>query len=262
MSLALAAAISAAAAFASWRARTLTPSGAVAAFTVALLVLGGTGWQGGAVLAAFFISSNLISRVHPYPSPPGLDPKSDRRDHWQVYANGGVAALAAGTSQVLDAELGLWLVTATLAGAAADTWATTVGARSRVLPRLLGLGRRVAPGSGGGMTPAGCVGAVAGASIVAATGAIVSGIPILLPLGTLLGFAGMVADSALGALVQGRFRCPACGVPSEWALHHCGAVTIREGGMAWLNNDGVNFLTTVLVAAAGLAAWRWILPFA
>ncbi|HEY5939718.1 MAG TPA: DUF92 domain-containing protein, partial [Gemmatimonadales bacterium] len=83
-------------AFAAWRARTLTPAGALAAWTVGVLVLRGTGWQGGAVLAAFFISSNLVSRVGPRSTPAGLDPKPDRRDPWQVYANGGAAALGAG----------------------------------------------------------------------------------------------------------------------------------------------------------------------
>lgn len=253
--------VSAGAAFAAWRARTLTPSGAIAAWTIGVLVLSGTGWQGGAVLAAFFISSNLISRVRPGAGQAGLDPKSDLRDHWQVYANGGMAAMGAGIG-LGDAGLGLWLVTATLAAAAADTWATSVGMWSRVPPRMMGFGTRVAAGSSGGMTVAGCVGAAAGASIVAGTGAIVSGVPILLPVGTLIGFFGMFADSALGALIQGRFRCPACEMASEWRIHRCGISTTLEGGVAWLNNDGVNFFTTVLAAGAALGAWYWLSPSA
>lgn len=250
---------SAGVAFAAWRAGTLTPSGAVAAWSIGVLVLAGTGWQGGAVLAAFFVSSNLISRVRPHAGPIGIDAKSDRRDHWQVFANGGAAAVGAGIG-LLDAGLGLWLVTATLAAAAADTWATSIGLWSRVPPRVMGFGPRVPAGSSGGMTVAGCAGAVAGASIVAGTGAIASGIPILLPAGTLIGFVGMVADSMLGALIQGRFRCPACDVTSEWRVHRCGAATTREGGMAWLNNDGVNLVATVLAGCAAAGAWRWLLP--
>lgn len=257
MTVVQAAAISAAAAFAAWRAHTLSPSGAVAAWTIGVLVLSGAGWEGGAVLAAFFISSNLISRVRPPAGTAGLDAKSDRRDHWQVYANGGAAAAGAGIG-LTDPALGLWLATVTLAAAAADTWATSVGAWSGMPPRMLGLGRRVPPGSGGGMTVAGCAGAAAGATIVAGAGAIVSGMPILLPLGTLIGFGGMVADSALGALLQGRFRCPTCEMASEWSVHRCGAPTTREGGMAWLNNDGVNFLATTLAGAAALVAWYWV----
>jgi uncharacterized protein (TIGR00297 family) len=231
----------------------------LAAWTVGVLVLRGTGWQGGAVLAAFFVSSNLVSRVRPSVAPPSLDLKGDRRDLWQVYANGGAAGLGAGFG-LMDGALGIWLVTATLAAAAADTWASSIGIRSRALPRLPWSGRAVPVGSSGGMTLIGSVAGVAGALIVAGTGAIAAGMPVLLPIGTLIGFLGMVADSTLGALLQGRFRCPACDVASEWRLHRCGAATIREGGMAWLNNDGVNLLATAFAGCAALGLWPWLSP--
>ncbi len=251
--------MSAGAALAAWRARTLTPMGALAAWTLGTLVLRGTGWQGGAVLAAFFISSNLVSRVGPRHPAGDLDPKPDRRDHWQVYANGGAAAFGAGLGLV-DTALGIWLVTATLAAAAADTWATSIGSRSRVLPRLPWSGRTVAAGTSGGMTLLGTAGGAAGALLVAATGAIAAHMPLLLPIGTLIGFFGMVADSTLGALLQGRFHCPVCDAASEWRVHSCGAKTTREGGMAWLNNDGVNFVATALAGGAALVVWRWLSP--
>lgn len=251
--------MSAGVAFAAWRARTLTPSGALAAWTVGVLILRGTGWQGGAVLAAFFVSSNLVSRVRPRAALSGLDPKSDRRDLRQVYANGGAAALGAGLG-LLDGALGIWLVTATLAAAAADTWATSIGTRSLILPRLPWSGRSVPVGSNGGMTLLGTAGGAAGALLVAATGAIAAEMPVLLPVGTLIGFFGMVADSMLGGLFQGRFHCPACDAASEWRVHRCGAATTREGGMAWLNNDGVNFIATALAGCAAVAVWLWLSP--
>lgn len=219
-----------------------------------LLVLRGTGWRGGAVLAVFFVSSNLISRVLPPRPPINLDPKSDRRDHWQVGANGAAAAIG-GAIGLFDTALGLWLVTCTLAAAAADTWATSTGAWSRVPPRLFWSNRLVPAGTNGGMTFTGTAGAAAGALIVAGTGAIAAGMPILLPVGTLIGFFGMVADSALGALLQGRFRCSSCNVLSEWRVHRCGAATTPESGIAWLNNDGVNILATAFAAGAGLVSW-------
>ena len=67
----------------------------------------------------------------------------------------------------------------------------------------------------------------------------------------------MVMDSTLGT-IQGGFRCPACNVASEWNVHRCGAATVRESGLAWLNNDGVNFVATLTAAGAGWAAWRWL----
>jgi uncharacterized protein (TIGR00297 family) len=226
----------------------------VAAWTVGVLVLHGSGWAGGAVLAAFFISSNLVSRATGRALHTDLDPKGDRRDHWQVYANGGPAALA--TLLAPSPSLAIWLVTASLAAAAADTWATSIGARSGVPPRLLWSGRTVPAGTSGGVTLAGSAGAVAGAAVVAATGALSTGLPFLFPAATLIGFAGMLADSLLGGVLQGRFHCPRCDQPSEWRVHRCGSATVRRAGLAWLNNDGVNFLATALAACAGLAAWR------
>ena len=85
----LAAGAAALAALIAWRAGTLTGTGALAAGSVGFAVLYGTGWQGGAVLAAFFISSNVGSRLFP-PPPTLLDPKGDRRDPWQVLANGAL----------------------------------------------------------------------------------------------------------------------------------------------------------------------------
>jgi uncharacterized protein (TIGR00297 family) len=217
------------------------------------LILYGTGWDGGAVLAAFFISSNLVSRTGRAVAP--LDAKSDRRDAWQVFANGGVATVAAVTAPL---ELRLWVVTAALAAAAADTWATAVGIRSGKVPRLLGIGRRVATGTSGGMSVIGTAGGVIGALVVSATGALVSGRLVLLPAGILIGFVGMLMDSGLGALLQGRFHCTECDEPSEWRVHRCGGRTVLKGGLGWLDNDVVNFSATLFAAGAALLCWRWL----
>ena len=255
MPLPLAATVSAVVAWVAWRAGTLTLSGAVAAWTVGVLVLYGTGWSGGAVLAAFFVSSNVVSRLEPASSPTPLDPKGNRRDLWQVYANGGVAAGCAIVARG-DVRLAVWLATASLAAAAADTWATAVGIGSGQKPRLLGVGAEVPCGTGGGMTPTGSAAAAVGALLVASTGALAARIPLLLPAATLIGFAGMVVDSAIGAALQGRFHCPVCNQPSEWRVHHCGSPTVRRGGLVWLNNDGVNFVATAFAAGAALLSWR------
>jgi uncharacterized protein (TIGR00297 family) len=220
-------------------------------------VLAGTGWKGGGVLAAFFVSSSLVSRGTPPPR--GLDPKGERRDHRQVLANGSIAALGA-LLGFHDGTLALWLVTASLAAAAADTWATALGARSTALPRMILGGRTVPPGTSGGVTPLGSGGGAAGALLVAALGALGAGTPALLPVGALVGFGGMALDSVLGAAAQGRFRCPRCAETSEWPRHRCGAPTIHEGGLPWLDNDGVNLASTAAATLAAAAAWRLLCP--
>jgi len=229
------------------------------------MVLIGTGWAGGAVLAAFFVSSTALGRA--VPARPRLDEKSERRDAAQVVANGGPAALAAlaavagfssfhSVAGINRPGLAVWMVTASLAAAAADTWATSIGGLSRTAPRRLYFGSVVEPGTNGGMTTAGTAGGLAGAALVAGVGALAAGMPALAPAGTLVGFAGMLVDSALGALVQGRFHCPACDAESEWRVHRCGARTVRIGGLAWLDNDGVNLAATAIAAGLGAVIWR------
>ena len=85
----------------------------------------------------------------------------------------------------------------------------------------------------------------AGPLLVAAIGALAASDPRLLAAGTLIGFAGMLVDSALGSALQGRFFCSTCDESSEWPVHRCGSPTLRVGGLAWLNNDGVNLAMTV-----------------
>jgi uncharacterized protein (TIGR00297 family) len=235
-----------------WRARGLTASGAAAAWTVGTLILWGSGWEGGAVLAAFFVSSSAVSRLTV--ALPGIDPKGDRRDHRQVWANGGPAALGA-LLGICCGQAGLWVITGSLAAAAADTWATAIGSRSGTPPRLLWSGRTVPPGANGGVTVLGSAAAAAGALLVAALGAVAGGVPRILPLATLIGFAGMLLDSVLGGLLQGRFVCSTCGESSEWRVHRCGTPTVRQGGIAWLDNDGVNLAATTAAALLALAGW-------
>jgi len=155
------------------------------------------------VLLAFFVSSSLLSKKT---SPP--------RNHRQVLANGGVAAVAA--------LAGSWAwFGGAIAAAAADTWATEIGGHSPTPPRLMTNGIHVPPGTDGGMTLLGTTGGIAGAGFVAGLSYVLgqrsaSAIAIA-------GVAGMLVDSLLGATVQGKVR--------------------------WMDNDAVNLAATLTGAA-------------
>jgi uncharacterized membrane protein len=231
-----------------WRAGALTRSGALAAASIGTATLAAGGWPAGVVLMAFFLPSSAISRLWPGPISP-LDPKGDRRDAWQVLANGGAPVLAlaiGGPGAALAFAAGL-------SAAAADTWGTAVGAHSPVPPWHILTGRVVPRGTSGGVTLLGTAGAGIGAALVAA-----SALPLLGWRGALaavgIGMGGMVLDAALGAGVQGRFRCEQCQQDSERKVHRCGRPTRFLGGWAWMNNDWVNALATLAATAAGWAA--------
>jgi len=243
-------------ALAARQSNALTGRGAAAAALLGATILAGTGVSGGIVLLLFFISSTALSRRLPDPTVALLDPKGSERDQWQVLANGGVAGLGGLIGLGVPAA-GFWIVTSSLAAAAADTWATAWGADSASSPRLITTGRAVAPGTSGGVTWRGTLGGVAGALLVAGTAALVTRDARFLGCG-FIGFIGMAADSMLGAHWQGKFRCPQCRHPTERRVHRCGTPTVLESGKGWLSNDGVNALATALAGTCGWLAWRWV----
>jgi uncharacterized protein (TIGR00297 family) len=254
MPLPLAALVSAAVALAGWAARWLTAPGALTAAAVGTAVLGGTGWVGAAALGAFFLSASVVSRLTDRNQPIWVDAQPHRRSPSQVLANGGVASAGGLLALVAADHSGLWIVVAGLAAAAADTWATSLGVLSRRDPVLLTTAARVPKGTSGGVTLIGTVGGLAGACVVAGAAWAAGAPAAVAAAGTVTGLLGMVADSVLGATVQGRFHCPACALPSERRKHRCGTATRLTGGCRWVGNDGVNLLST---AFAGGATWLW-----
>ena len=68
------------------------------------------------------------------------------------------------------------------------------------------------------------------------------------------GLAGALVDSPLGASVQAIYYCPTCEKETEKRTHGCGTPTRQERGWRWLNNDMVNFFSSLIGAlvAAGL----------
>ena len=230
-----------------WQLKLLTAPGAMAAAVVGVAVLSGTGWGGGIVLGTFFITSTAASRAF----------HCERRTAWQVAANGGAAALG-GLIGMAHAGLGWWIVTAALAGAAADTWATEVGQGAGGTPRDLLTGEPVPPGTSGGVTTSGTLAGAAGAAVIGLVAGAVTGWPALAVAATVIGFGSMMADSVLGAAWQVRYACPACRVECEESHHGCGNLAEYRRGIPWLNNDAVNAIATTIAAGTG-GLW-WLLP--
>ena len=231
-----------------WRLGALTGRGTLAAIGVGTLVISGTGLPGLFALGVFFAGSSGVSHLAPDRTA-AFDAKGGRRDAVQVLANGGWAALGA-----LLPAVGLWVVTGALAAAAADTWATSVGGWSRTPPRDVRTFRPVLAGTSGGITLLGTAGAAAGAASVGLAAGLMAHVPSLFPMTLVVGMLGMLADSLLGATLQGRFHCDGCNLPTERRVHRCGRPSRQTGGLAWLTNDGVNAIATLIGAAGGLTA--------
>ena len=167
-------------AFASYRARLLSASGAVAAGLFSWLVLEVGSWAYLLSGAGFFVLSSLLSTWNRRrsASAEALAEKGHRRDarpggrqrlRGRHRARGRAAARAREAGPVRVTGFDVWpLWLGAFAAAAADTWATEIGTRFGGTPRLVTTGRKVPRGTSGGVSGAGLLGALAGALAVGA----------------------------------------------------------------------------------------------
>ncbi|MBI2797034.1 MAG: DUF92 domain-containing protein [Gemmatimonadetes bacterium] len=236
------------------RAGALTTGGAISAAVAGTIAIA-AGWGWGALLIAFFVSSSALSRLGAAGKAArtaAIVGKTGPRDSRQVWANGGVFALAA--LGALAGPCWAWGAAAAgaLAAAAADTWSTEIGTWVGGVPRSILSLAPLPAGMSGGVTAWGSAGAAAGALFIALA-AVAAGWPLAQwPAVAIAGIAGAFVDSLLGASLQAVRRCPACGTRTERDPHDCGAATLPAGGLPWMTNDVVNLAATV--AGAAIAA--------
>jgi uncharacterized protein (TIGR00297 family) len=232
--------------------RWLTRDGLAAGLAVGGAVTWGLGWPALALLGAFFLSGSLLTQ---WAVGPGGSGGGGRRNARQVLANGGVAAAAS--------LAGSWpAVAGAIAAAAADTWATEIGSFSPASPRLVTTWARVTRGASGGITALGTAGGVAGAAAIAGLAFVLEPRGIAhartaIALVTVAGIAGMLADSLLGATLQGLYECPSCGGRFERRDTVCHGPVRLIRGRRWLDNDGVNLAATLVGAAVGMLGSRF-----
>jgi uncharacterized protein (TIGR00297 family) len=231
----------------------LSRSGAIAAVGVATACVL-AGWSWAILLIAFFVTSTALSgfgRVRKRAVTGDVVEKGGERDAVQVLANGGVYAALAIAYAGLPQPWIKAAAAAALAASTADTWATEIGTLSRHAPRDILSFRPVAPGTSGGVTLAGTLASLGGAIFIAIV-VVILGWPRSAAYGAVIGgFAGSLADSLLGSRLQEKMWCPQCERGTERAIHSCGTITVRAGGIPGIENDMVNFLSSVIGAIVG-----------
>ena len=251
-----------------YRRGSLAPSGVLGAVLIGTAIVGFGGWGWGTLLVVFFVSSSALSHYKAGRKEALAEKfsKGSRRDLAQTLANGGAGALIALANALWPHPLWWPLFVGVIATVNADTWATELGVLSPRPPRLVTTGRVVPVGTSGGLTLTGTSAALGGAAfigLVAAAFHLAAGQGALAAvqlffIGALSGLLGALADSLLGATVQAIYYCDTCAQETErHPRHRCGSLTGRLRGWPWLDNDWVNFLSSVaggLVAVALLVA--------
>jgi uncharacterized protein (TIGR00297 family) len=167
----------------------------------------------------------------------GVAEEKRGRNAAQVAANLGVAGLGAATA-LSHASTRPWpgtafavMVIAALAEATADTLASELGEVLGGPPLLVTTLRRVEPGTDGAISLAGTVAGTAGAALVVLVAMFTLRLGFREAACAGLGaFAGLFVDSLLGATAERR---------------------------GWLNNDAVNFLSTLAAAVLAILFFVW-----
>ncbi|MBZ5719403.1 MAG: DUF92 domain-containing protein [Acidobacteriia bacterium] len=211
--------------------RGVSPSGACTGAVVCYLLYASAGLGAFLALVSVFVLAWITTRLgYQRKQALGTAEKRDGRTASQVLANLGTAAIAAALYAVTGGKtVFLLAVTAALSEAAADTVSSELGQASSEQARLITTWETVPAGTDGGISWAGTLAGIAGAAVVSLVSAAAGMLPWKwLGPAIVAAVAGMVADSYLGATLERR------GV---------------------LNNDSVNFLSTVVAAGiAGLLA--------
>jgi uncharacterized protein (TIGR00297 family) len=247
-----------------WRVRALSISGAWAATIIGGLIfcLGGLSWA--VLLLTFFISSSGLSRAFSrHKANLGEKfAKGGQRDWAQVFANGGIGALLVIINAFYPEQFWPWIAYAgAMATVNADTWATELGVLSGKPPRLITTGQIVERGTSGGITFLGTLATLGGAVLIALVTALFTTEPMVLILVvvSLAGLSGSLLDSVLGATVQAIYDCPHCSTETErYPLHSCGRKTVHKRGFYWLNNDLVNFISSMFGAVMAVGLWELV----
>lgn len=247
--------------FFSYVARLLTAGGSLAQFILGTILLGFGGWQWTLPMVVFFLLSSLISKVGTQRRAQAAAhfEKSSRRDAWQVLANGGAAGIMTLVWFFTHEEALYVAYLGAVAAATADTWGTEIGTLSNKSPLLLTTFTRVDAGRSGAVSMLGILAGVLGSCVIWGTALFwISASSLAMFLSVIIGgLAGTVADSLLGATLQVQYQCSVCRRITE-LREHCGNPALWFRGIAWIDNDIVNFIATLVGGFASLAASKII----
>ena len=241
-------------------ARALTAGGALCAFVMGVTVFWTTRAEGFLLFMLFFLSCNVVGKISKRlrkGKTEIAEKKGHRRDVMQVVANGLMTTIAALLWFFTSKTVALIMFGAAVAEATSDTFAGEVGRLSKSGPVSIRNFRPVPVGMSGGVTFLGMVGAFLSSAMIAFCWYIwFQGVSVYAAvLVCLMGFAGAVMDSYLGASVQAHYVDPDTGMLTENDEKDGRKLELAQG-IRWVDNDMVNLMSNVFssVFALGMGA--------
>lgn len=239
---------------------TIDARGFLASVVVGFSIIYGGGFPWFVIVAVFFILGVAFTLYkYGYKRELGsAEEKGGARNWPNILANGGVASIVAILNFLSPSPVLGVLFLGAVSASAADTAATELGLLSRSRPILItDLAKAVAPGTSGGVSKLGILGAVLASMVIGLMALLLGLLPLQLEVVFLCvigGNFGAIFDSVLGATIQRRGFCIVCLKPTE-ALKHCGEKTRATGGLPYVENNVVNLIATVAGAGASFATF-------
>ena len=210
------------------------------------------------VLFSMFASSSLLSK---FKSAQKIYLKqvvgvSGPRNATQAISNLGIAVAAFCCYYIFKHNGFIYAFLGSVASSNADTWASEIGSLSKKPPLLITNFKKVQKGLSGGITLLGTFSGVVGAFFISAVGIAVitiEGINLNLLFGVafISGTAGFIVDSYLGALFQAKYKNKDSDALTE--VKNSNLVK----GYSWLNNNGVNFISSLFAAIFAFLLYAW-----
>ncbi len=231
------------------RVLTLPAALLAAAMLVAILAFGG--FHAAAYIVVVF---GLCAAIHAFAKRKKSRHAGGARGIAQVACNGLIGALCLAVYALLPHPAMLVGYYAAITEFFADTVASDLGTLSRNDPFDICRLRRVPRGQSGGVSALGTLLSLFSAGL----GFLLCSFSAIGPVGAAVAagaaFLGMLFDSLLGSLVQGKYRCPVCGATTE-KRRHCGAAAERMGGCSLIGNSAVNLISTLFAALLAAAVY-------
>ncbi|HWZ81002.1 MAG TPA: DUF92 domain-containing protein [Terriglobales bacterium] len=206
-------------------------SGMFAGGAACFLLFAGAGPSAFATLVTLFLLTWISTRFgYRRKQELGVAERGDGRNAWQVLANLAVPAMNATAFGMTGNRMWLVATVATLAEAATDTVASEVGQSYSRTAVMITSWKPVSAGTDGGITVMGTIAGTIAGFLIAGSAALCGLVrPAQLWIPVTAGFAGMLADSLLGASLQRR---------------------------GWMNNEAVNLAGTIIAAGAAVGTWH------
>ncbi len=257
-------AISELVAVAAYFRKSLDSSGVIAATIVGTTIYAFAGLIAWSTLILFFISSSIITQFKKYNKIKlSAEYIKSARNYKQVLASGLIPAILSLIFFITKSEVILLTAISSIAVSCADTWASEIGVLNKGQTVSIATLKPIKKGESGGVSILGSIAALAGAFMIALvytasrytdTG---KSVQILFMI-TFIGFVGSFIDSILGAKLQLKYIDFKTKLITESSESN-GHANKKASGLRFINNDMVNFISSLLSALIALAAFATII---